>query len=325
MKWSLAASAIILGLTIACNSSKPSSSTAPTPPAPITPAPTPITITGRGVSTNGALPLAGVEVSLGPAKVVTDNAGRFVLALSPISLAPLTLSASTIVTRVATISADRERDISVDAFSLDTFDLGFYRALARNGYEAPSSLQPIRRWTEPPMLYLRTIDEANQPIDSVTLDATAATLQNMAGFWSGGHFGFAGIERGTGTRETVPGWITVKWPNPPLGPGICGDAALGSNPGVIRLNYLGQCSCGSLKIYPTLVRHELGHAFGYYHTDNAKDVMYGGSSLPCDGQPSAREGEYARYMYSRVVGNVDPDTDPPTSVTVNSMARIVVR
>ena len=75
-----------------------------------------------------------------------------------------------------------------------------------------------------------------------------------------------------------------------------------------------------------MVRHELGHVFGYYHTDSPKDVMFGGATAgSCDGQPSMREAVYARYMYSRAVGNVDPDTDPATSVSVNSMPRMVVR
>jgi hypothetical protein len=46
-----------------------------------------------------------------------------------------------------------------------SFDLNFYRQMVRNGFEAPSALQPIRRWTTTPQIYLKTVDER---IDGLT-------------------------------------------------------------------------------------------------------------------------------------------------------------
>src|SRR5439155_2605235 len=96
-------------------------------------------------------------------------------------------------------------------FVQNGFDLGFYRTFARNGYEQPSQLQPIRRWTRAPQIYLKTVDEAGLAIDGVTLDTVAAALTDSAEIWSGGAFGLAGITRGTSTREGAAGWITVKF------------------------------------------------------------------------------------------------------------------
>jgi hypothetical protein len=54
--------------------------------------------------------------------------------------------------------------------------------------------------------------------------------------------------------------------------------------------------------------------------------MYGQPIKPnaCDLQPSARDRQYAKYMYSRPVGNTDPDNDPAASLGgARSLAAIV--
>ena len=82
----------------------------------------------------------------------------------------------------------------------------------------------------------------------------------------------------------------------------CGQSTVGVDGGYIELNDLANCSCGmASRIYPRLVRHELGHAMGYYHTDNVSDVMYGRAISPetCDLQPSERERRYAAYVYGQ--------------------------
>jgi predicted Zn-dependent protease len=52
-------------------------------------------------------------------------------------------------------------------------------------------------------------------------------------------------------------------------------------------------------VYPRLIRHELGHAMGYYHTDDVGDVMYGRSisTRSCDLLPSDRERRHARFAH----------------------------
>ena len=65
-----------------------------------------------------------------------------------------------------------------------------------------------------------------------------------------------------------------------------------------------------------VVRHELGHVYGYWHTGSPADVMDGGEwpDESCDLRPSPREVEHAKYMYSRTAGNTDPDTDPSATI-----------
>jgi hypothetical protein len=53
-------------------------------------------------------------------------------------------------------------------------------------------------------------------------------------------------------------------------------------------------------VYPRLIRHELGHAMGYYHTGDPGDVMYGRaiSRAACDALPSDRERRHAKYAHT---------------------------
>jgi hypothetical protein len=181
----------------------------------------------------------------------------------------------------------------------DTFDLAFYQSLTQNGYESPAQLEPVRRLHGPLRLYIRTEDNAGRVIDATTLETTERILVESVGVWSGEQFGIAEIARGTGTREKAPGWLTIKWAGP-SSTDRCGRSTVGVDGGFIEFNDQAQCSCGgSSRIYPRLVRHELGHAMGYYHTDQISDVMYGRTISPdgCDLQPSLRERQVAQFVY----------------------------
>jgi hypothetical protein len=180
-------------------------------------------------------------------------------------------------------------------------DLAFYRAFVQNGFEAPDQLEHVRRLPGPLRIYLRTEDDAGRAIDATTLNTTARVLSESVGIWSGGQFGVTEIVRGAGTREKAPGWLTVKWSSAATAD-RCGRSTVGVDGGFIEFNDLANCSCGlPSRIYPRVVRHELGHAMGYYHTDQISDVMYGRaiSAEGCDLQPSEREQRHARYFYTQ--------------------------
>lgn len=175
----------------------------------------------------------------------------------------------------------------------------FYRAFVQNGYEAPDHLEPIRILKGPLRIYLRDRDDAGRDVDAAILNATEAVLRESASIWSGETFGVAEVARGAGTREKEPGWITVKW-RASTTDDRCGRSTVGVAGGYIEFNLLPSCSCGRTSgVYPRLVRHELGHAMGYYHTDSFADVMYGQaiSSDACDAQPSDRERLHAKFAY----------------------------
>lgn len=180
-------------------------------------------------------------------------------------------------------------------------DLAFYRAFVQNGFEAPDQLERVRRLPGPLRIYLRTEDDAGRAIDAITLNTTARVLSESVSIWSGEQFGVTEIVRGAGTRERVPGWLTVKWSSAATAD-RCGRSTVGVDGGFLEFNDLADCSCGlPSRIYPRVVRHELGHAMGYYHTDQVSDVMYGRAISPegCDLQPSDREQRHARYFYTQ--------------------------
>jgi hypothetical protein len=153
---------------------------------------------------------------------------------------------------------------------------------------------------------MKTVDEAGQPVDDVTLQMVEDSMRAVASDWGGSQFGLAGVERGTSTREGQSGWLTVKWVNLD-GVAFCGASPVGLDGGVIQFNYLrATCSCAGSRISPRTARHELGHAFGYWHTDGNADVMSSSGSFGgCTAVPSAREVYHARIAYQTPIGTMN--------------------
>ncbi len=180
------------------------------------------------------------------------------------------------------------------------FSQTFWDQFVHNGLDLP--VVTLQRLTSAPRLYLKTVDEAGNAIDFATLNTVQTAMRDVAAIWGGGQFGLAGIEQGTSTHEGQAGWLTVKWPNPSAGD-ICGRAQVGVDGGWIELNYLhgGTCACGASKIRPRTAKHEIGHAFGYWHTDSDGDVMRNPGPA-CDADPSARESYHAMLAYQTPIG-----------------------
>ena len=295
----------------------------PTPP-PTAAAPSPTsTISGRVAATNGGQALTGVTVEFNGQQSITDANGSFSYQTTT-AVSLLSMTGAGILSRGLVVNASTSRDLSVDAIALSGgFDLDFYRKLVRDGYEEPAALQPLRRWTRTPSFYLKTVDEAGSPLTEATLAAIETVLRDGVPRWTGGALGTPAIERGTGTREGQSGWITVKFPFPGNS-NYCGHAQVGVDGGWIELETHGNgslCRTASSLIAPRTIRHELGHALGFYHTGDSGDVMSGLTWFLSQGDdlPTARELYHAALAYKRPVGNRDPDNDPTSAVTLAPM------
>jgi hypothetical protein len=286
------------------------SAPAPSPAAAPTPGPT---INGSLSATNGGQPVAGAQVSVGTIASTTDASGRFSLTLpAGTGSQRFTIAGSTLLTRTGFLGPGGSRAIDLDAFALTNFDQAYFRAIARNGYEQPNDLQPLRRWTRAPMLYIRTVDDTGQAILAEVLQQVVSLASAVIPQYSHGRFGLAGIEQGTDTRAGMAGWITVTWTRDASQ--FCGTSNVGAEGGTVKFTYdQPGCACGSQKIRPRTVKHEFGHAMGLWHTGQSADLMSGLAVSGCDMNISARELEYLEYLYRRPVGNTDPDNDPSTA------------
>lgn len=183
------------------------------------------------------------------------------------------------------------------------FSLSFYRMFAL-GALPDGSFATLRRQDQPPRIYLRTVDDAGASIDAGTLDQTAAALINVAGSLTG-VFGLAGLERGTGTREGQGGgWITVRWSDRANG-SVCGTGYIGGSLMILYPKTAG-CRCsGGPAVNTAVIKHELGHVLGFYHTDSTDDLMFA-KVTACDKNPSAREMFHAKIAYSQPNGSLNP-------------------
>ena len=271
--------------------------------------PAAVTVTGTVTATNGGQALPGLAVDLAGQTRVTDAVGWFSYQVVPGTSARLALSGGSIVPRSVWVAVGPTRHIAVDAIGTAGFDLNFYRQLVRNGLEA-TTLEPLRRWTMNPSLLLQT----STLVDAGTLDMVERTVRDAVRQWTNGRYAVATVERGPTTRENQAGWLTVRWSA--VSDGRCGFATVGLEGGWIELHpTLPSCGCGGYAIRPTVVRHEVGHAMGFQHTDSPSDVMVASASV-CDKPIAPRELAAAAIAYTRPVGNTDPDSDPLGAVTL---------
>lgn len=321
---------LLASLCVSCGGS----STGPTPVTPpvTPPAPSLATITGRVTAVNGGQALGSLSGTLGATAVTTDSAGSFSAQTSLSSAMTLRLTGSGIVPRSLNVATLASRSVAVTAIALTGgFDLTFYRELVRNSTETPAALEPLRRWRQTPQIYLKTVDEAGGPIDGPTLTLIEATIADMVPRWTSGALGVPVITRGTDTRVGASGWITIRFPaGNTIADGNCGKSQVAQDGGWVELGYhdpstsAGGCRVPGAVIAWRTIRHEMGHALGFFHTDNVNDLMYGGawSLAQANALPSARELAHAAIAYARPIGNLDPDADPVTTV---NLAPMVVR
>jgi hypothetical protein len=270
------------------------------------------------------VPGAAVTIDVRPS-LTTDGEGRFRLEGTgpvPATLAT-SISAPGFLPRETFITwrAGGRDDVALEVIpERAPFVLSFYRALVRNGLEEPTSLQAVRRWSSAPKFYVRTLNpRTGRALESQELDLLVATLREAVPQLTGGTLSAGTIETGEGERELRKGYINVNIVYEPS-ENYCGRAYVGANPGEIDINY-DRCAntCGSLKVTPTAIAHEVGHALGFWHVD--RGIMTAVVSSNCANvQFTEPERVHARLAYRRPAGNSDPDRDPTSFAAASAGA-----
>lgn len=281
----------ILALAVGCAACG-GNGTGPTPPPATTQ-----TFSGVLTATNGGQPLAGATITAGAVSAVTDATGRYSLTL-PLGAQPFSIAGPGLVTRTSRFSGGGSRTVNLDAFG-PGFDLEYFRQFARASLYKP--LTPIVHATANVRLHIMTVDVAGQPIDEPAVQLASEVFAEWTPKLTVGRY-TAIISSGP---TASGGAIQVDWERTTA---FCGNTE-GARVVIAYDNPL--CTCGAHTRRRTL-KHELGHVLGFGHTGVATDLMSATSAPSCDGDPSAKELEYADYLYRRPIGNTDQDNDPPT-------------
>lgn len=256
--------------------------------APTTPTPIPVqqtTVSGTLTDTVSGAPIGSYAqtVTKLPAMITVGASGYLSRDVRVSSITPMTV------------------DLIPDAAP---FSLAFYRQLARNGYEAQGSLEPLRVLSQAPSIYLQTAGLSASTVSAMEQTARGAVLS-----MTGGRFSLTAWETGDSTRIPVNGWIVVDLVADDSG--NCGRSLIGAAAGHIWLNTIERCRRnGTIIGSPNLFAHELGHALGFWHVEQPNFLM---NATATTTDPSALERYHAAIAYHRQPGNRDVDSDALTA------------
>lgn len=144
-------------------------------------------------------------------------------------------------------------------------------------------------------------------LDDALVDLLHETIPRAVSGLTGVQF-TGSIEEGTQDRRSQRGWVVVEGAGGGLQPEsracrevvveFCGWSYIGREVGCIVLNTAARRAC----LTPSLVMHEVGHALGFYHTDDPRDVMHPTGLGGQRGRYSPLEQSHGAFAYTQPRG-----------------------
>lgn len=190
------------------------------------------------------------------------------------------------------------RDTSASVTATDLipeagFDLGFYRQLVRGALNG--SMEPLRRLTASPSIYLQTAGLSPAMVSSMEAAARAVVPA-----LTGGALSVAGWETGEAAKVPQAGWIVISTDHEV--PGECGRSTIAG--GDIHISTRPNCVDSGYAA--TNLAHELGHALGFRHVPSGLMAAPAPRGVTLPSEPERYHGAIA---YKRPNGSRDIDVD----------------
>ena len=184
----------------------------------------------------------------------------------------------------------------------------FWQEIVYNGYDNPGGPKEYISTLDDPLpgFYLWLGDPYGRRVASDSWISWARRNVPRAVESLTGERYYGRIEGGLADRNER-GWITIVFDTPPHeieNRNWCGSAAIGANPGRIKLylesngGWRPRCSGGNYELHT--IMHEIGHAMGFRHVKDGRAIMVSGGGSHSGSYPTvftAREQYHARLAY----------------------------
>jgi hypothetical protein len=300
-------------------------------------------LAGKIIGTINGQPLAGLTVTAQGKTATTATDGTFLLNSVGAGTFAVTVSGGTIYTRTVaanTTTADG-RSVLINAIEQNsTFNLAFYREIARGNHPDEGPIRQTHRWTNttPPTVYIDTDGSATRDgvIDANQINTVRQVIKQIIPVFTGNFYTSVGIKEKPFTRldfdlDIPDNALVISFDDSLIllrafgltqtQPDFTSSVTSTMNKAIVRVvDQPGFYTIGGIGL-DEVTAHETGHAFGFRHTSTIlPSVMVAAGAY--GGLFSEADRLHMAIVYKRPAGNRDIDNDPiPGAKMVGELPR----